>query len=218
MKLVLIKVNNEIVLRANINRILKVVLMFSAGNVKSQDVLKKAHLPTSNPQEEIWLTGEQDALHIPLLNAELQNGSPESHPPPCLLNPFGIYIEDTKQIRPEITQEAESSNNSLNESAIAVYTINKDSALGLQQMLAQHPDLSVQYFDASMSDEEFKTMAGNINRFSMWIINLSDDDESPLLDSVLECCADANTLFLSGALSTRCKHKINDFINEDRVH
>jgi len=192
--------------------------MFSAANIKSQEVLKKAHLPSSNTHDEIWLTGEQDALHIPLLNAELQHGSPESQSTPDLLNPFGIYVGDTKQIRREITREAESSNNSLNKSSIAVYTINKDSSLGLQKMLAQHPDLSVQYFDASMSEEEFKIMTDNINRFSMWIINLSDDDEGPLLDSVLECCADANTLFLSGALSTRCKHKINDFINENCVH
>jgi len=191
--------------------------MFRAGNVKSQNVLKKEHSLTPHNQEEIWLTGEQDALHISLISTELKSGSSESQHNLNLLNPFGVYIEDTKQNNREIFQEVSSSNKTLKESIIGVYTLNKDSALSLQKTLAEHPDLSVQYLDSTMSGKDFKAIAGNINRFSMWIINLSDD-ESPLLDSVLESSADSCTLYLSGALSTRCKQKINDFIDTNCVH
>jgi len=190
--------------------------MFSKGNVKPQDGQKKVHISTSDIEDDIWLTGEQDALHIPLLSAELNNESSDNQLSPNLLNPFGIYITKTKQNKQKFVQKPAQSNS---KPVIGVYALTKESTLSLQKVLvAQHPELSVLNFDSSMSNEEFKQRTCNMSCSSMWIVNLSDDDESPLLGSVLESSAACSTLYLSGALSTQCKHKINDFINTGIVH
>jgi len=192
--------------------------MFHVDNVKPQVVLNKTHSTTSNTQEEIWLTSEQDALHIPLISTELNNGTPENQYNPNLLNPFGVYIADTKKKNIDSIQKVSPINNNQNKFIVGVYTPNKETSLSLQKILSQHPELTMQYFDATLSDDEFKTKTENIKSFSMWIVNLSDDDESSLLDCVLNSSADSSTLFLSGALSTRCKQKINDFIKVNCTH
>jgi hypothetical protein len=98
--------------------------------------------------------------------------------------------------------------------AIGVYALNPAYSQILCEELAQLSDLPVQCLDASMEENCLKDITSKGVKVGMWVVNLSDDDESALLEHVLDASTESPTLYLSGSLSKHCKQKIQDFIQE----
>lgn len=197
--------------------------MFS--NIKSKGELQKVNIPTSRSShpEDSWSTGEQDALHIPILGSGKPDEAANCAYSPDLLNPFGVDISDTDAIitiapeqKEELVLEQKQVHLPLLEieaeplPLIGIYAESPEYVESLRKELERFTDIPLQCFDASTSKEAFNAS----NDITMWIINLSDDDESELLDDVLDASTECQTLYLSGGLSKHCKSKIWDFVHE----
>lgn len=56
----------------------------------------------------------------------------------------------------------------------------------------------------------------DLNAIDMWLVNITDDDESEVLDRVMNICTNTASLFLSETvLSKQCGKKADDFIKEN---
>lgn len=252
--------------------------MFGSKSIKSKSDLKKVNIPTGSSAhaEDIWSTGEQDALHIPILGSEAHQSQDDNHSKPELLNPFGVYIseeaknedvmlssieeskpplledgsilddicaeaellleelptlEPEKALEPaseetertEIVQEEALSEELMHapiptplveectERVVGVYASSELYVKSLSKELALYCDAEIHCFDSSMNEAQLQ----DDTRINMWIVNLSDDDESELLDSILEESAEHPTLYLSGSLSKHCKKRIQAFLEEN---
>lgn len=199
--------------------------MFS--NIKSKGELQKVSIPTSGAShpEDKWSTGEQDALHIPILGSGGSAEAANCAYSPDLLNPFGVDTSDAshevkvipvqeKELLLEQDQahlpllEVEVEAESL--PLIGVYAESPEYVDSLRRELERFTDIPMHCFDSSTSKE---ALSSN-NKITLWIINLSDDDEGELLDEVLDASTECQTLYLSGGLSKHCKNKIWDFVHE----
>lgn len=96
------------------------------------------------------------------------------------------------------------------ETVIGVYASSELYVKSLEKELAAYSKGKVHGFKADMVETQLKRLY-DIN---LWIVNLSDDDESDTLDSVLELSTDHPTLYLSGSLSKHCKQRIETFLAE----
>jgi len=189
--------------------------MFGASNVKSEGELRKVNIPLGNPGvTDAWAMGEEDALHIPIIASQLHDSSADESYSPDLLNPFGVYMPKKESKNIPVIKTRLANNESIEKATIGVYAPTSIAAKTLCSELAQLTDTTIQAFDASMDEHDIESASCN---FTAWIIDLSDEDESPLLDQALEASTECSTLYLSGALSKQCKQKIRSFIDENNV-
>ena len=189
--------------------------LFGANSIKSKNDLQKVNIPTSaqeSKEDDIWSTGEQDALHIPILGSHLAEEPLENDLSPDLLNPFGVYIaESSIEIIPTLCKESMPAQQE-SKGRVGIYAPSQSYVNSLKQELSHLTDAPLVCLDGSMTETQMKSLGA----ISMWIVNLSDEDESPLLDQVLDASTECPTLYLSGSLSKHCKNKIWDFVHENQ--
>jgi hypothetical protein len=234
--------------------------MFGSKSVKNKSDLKKVSIPTSSQpkDEDIWATGEQDALHIPILGSKaIQDESDDSYKPD-LLNPFGVYVsdeaknesmmmeliendalpiledetqDDSLALTEELTEEidlcdvaietidstsipsaliTETTHDEASELIIGLYAFSELYVKSLEKELAQNSNAKILSFNSQTDLAQRE----NLSDVNLWIVNLSDDDESEWLDSILELSAECPSLYLSGSLTKHCKQSIHTFLEE----
>ncbi len=99
---------------------------------------------------------------------------------------------------------------------IGVYSPNLAFITSVQKELELLGEAWVYCFDGCQGTKALDS-APQLSSIDTWVINLTDDDESEVLDTILDASADASTMYLSGSiLSKRCKQKLKDFIGEER--
>ena len=94
---------------------------------------------------------------------------------------------------------------------IGVYASSELYVKSIAKELSSYGEAEIHCFDSSMSESELR----DDTKINMWVVNLSDDDEGLLLDSILELSTDYPTLYLSGSLSKHCKQRIKSFIENE---
>lgn len=57
-----------------------------------------------------------------------------------------------------------------------------------------------------------------LNSIDVWLVNVRDEDDSPLLDKIMNACSNVSSLFLfDSTLSKQCTKKLEAFIQETEV-
>lgn len=57
-----------------------------------------------------------------------------------------------------------------------------------------------------------------LNSIDIWLVNVRDEDDSPLLDKIMNACSNVSSLFLFDAtLSKQCAKKLEAFIQETEL-
>ncbi len=95
---------------------------------------------------------------------------------------------------------------------IGVYASSELYVKNLSKVLSENTRSYIYCFDSSMSEAQLQTDTA----INTWIVNLSDNDESELLDTILEESAEHPTLYLSASWSKYCKSRIQAFLSENQ--
>lgn len=111
----------------------------------------------------------------------------------------------------EVEEETELLVEAAKEVVIGVYASSELYVKSLERELSNYGDAKIHCFDSSMNEAQLR----DDSAINLWIVNLSDDDESELLDSILDISADHPTLYLSGSLTKHCKNRIKEFLEEN---
>jgi hypothetical protein len=76
--------------------------------------------------------------------------------------------------------------------------------------------LAVQCFGYAADNQQASFQA--LNSIDIWLVNVLDEDESPLLERIMNACSNVASLFLfDSMLSKQCVRKLEDFIQETGV-
>jgi len=178
-------------------------------------------------KKDIWNTCATDALRVPILanahnkhlisnNASLPVFGLGVNNNKYLLseaNPYGVSEDLTSQKEKPGLSSLVPSSNDLIMTSLGVYS--KSAAYGhqIQTTLASY-DLNIHVFGPG-NLEALLEIGDNI---TVWVIDLSDEEDCPVLELLLEEYGDVPSLFLSEITpSSKCISKIMTFIQQNEL-
>ena len=175
--------------------------------------------------DDRWATNASDALRIPILakahTIHLNSGNSAC---PAFgqstnknkyrlseSNPFGVEsasdLLSEKAIQPAVNASVSSPRASII-SKLGVYSKSDAYSLTIKKLLA-NSGLSIEVLGPS----DMTVMKKTGRHISAWIIDLSDEEDCPVLDVLLDKYADVSSLFLfEKILSSKCIAKLRSFV------
>jgi hypothetical protein len=183
-----------------------------------------------NLSNDNWNTDAQDALRVPILakahskhfdssNASLPVFSGSAHKSKDLIsdkNPCDIYVDldspEEKTAQLSLVSSAPSASDLL-DTTLGVYSKSVAYSCHIQALLINY-DMSIRVFGPA-DMVALQEIGANI---STWVIDLSDEEDCPVLDLLLEDYGNVSSLFLSeSTLSSKCISKLNAFVQNDTL-
>lgn len=97
---------------------------------------------------------------------------------------------------------------------LGIYSISKDFS---RQLVEQLSASDIDVFSFTAEQELSPCKIETVNSMDAWLIHMDDEDESPLLDSILGVGSQVASLFLfEQNLTKQCLNKIDEFMLETR--
>lgn len=194
-------------------------------------------LELDRPKNKTWNTDAKNALRVPILaQAHSKHlGSSDASLPAfggCTFeskyqisgaNPYGVSL-DIEVVAVEIESPEEKivqlslvasspSASDLIDTTLGVYSKSVAYSRRIQALLNEY-DMSICVFGPADMDA-LQAIGSNV---STWVIDLSNEEECPVLDLLLEDYGHVSSLFLSeSTLSSKCISKINAFVQNDTL-
>lgn len=168
---------------------------------------------------EDWLTSAEDALRVSLISTEVAKGREVDK---WNLDAEGVTPEVLDQKTESIAAETHSYESNASDSTeaamqnvVAIYTPSEEYASVLIEALANFKT-NTQFVRYTASNA--KHFTGDKLKANSFIVNMTDEDESDLLDQLLEAHEDASTLFLcEQTISDQCIAKAKLFLDENNI-
>jgi hypothetical protein len=154
---------------------------------------------------DIWDTAATDALRVPILSkahsahttsekttlAAIDNKAQKRKYEILASNPYGVKSLDRESIAATASNDGSylTSNTPQNISGLGLYTKSPAYAEKMKKLLSGYG------LDVGMFGPESTDHLSQINTYSAWIVDVSDEDECIILDNLLDRCNDVPALF-----------------------
>lgn len=128
-------------------------------------------------------------------------------------------LDEVDALRVPILPVASSSNvrrwNAPEIKHIGIYSPNKKFCEQVASLLSS-TSFSFQCF--GFADQEQQSKLQSLNGIDIWLVNVLDEDESTLLETIMEACSTVSSLFLFDAvLGKQSMDKLQTFIQENQT-